>query len=109
MKGGKKLVHSAATSNISLHLNDPQLIVGQGTLGAWEGTKIFRKIQIAVVPIGGGGLISGPAMALKLEPEDQNHSVWEIVRRAGDEAGKHRSRTRGDAGQDWTASLTGCE
>lgn len=44
--------------------DDLQLIAGQGTLGL-EIFQDFPAVQIAVVPIGGGGLISGVAMALK--------------------------------------------
>jgi len=44
--------------------DDLQLITGQGTLGM-EVYDDFPEIDIAVVPIGGGGLISGVSMALK--------------------------------------------
>jgi threonine dehydratase len=44
--------------------DDMQLIAGQGTLGL-EIYQDFPQVDIAVVPIGGGGLISGVAMALK--------------------------------------------
>ncbi|HEV3037140.1 MAG TPA: threonine/serine dehydratase [Candidatus Angelobacter sp.] len=44
--------------------DDMQLITGQGTLGL-EVYKDFPQIEVAVVPIGGGGLISGVSMALK--------------------------------------------
>lgn len=44
--------------------DDPQLIAGQGTLGL-EIHEDWPEVQVAVVPIGGGGLISGVAMALK--------------------------------------------
>src|SRR5260370_141364 len=44
--------------------DDMQLITGQGTLGL-EVFQDFPQIDIAVVPIGGGGLISGVSMALK--------------------------------------------
>ena len=44
--------------------DDEQLIMGQGTVGL-EIYKDWPEIDIAVVPIGGGGLISGIAMALK--------------------------------------------
>jgi threonine dehydratase len=45
--------------------DDPQLIAGQGTLGL-EIYEDFPDVDVAVVPIGGGGLISGVATALKL-------------------------------------------
>jgi threonine dehydratase len=44
--------------------DDIQLITGQGTLGL-EVYEDFPEVDIAVVPIGGGGLISGVSMALK--------------------------------------------
>jgi threonine dehydratase len=44
--------------------DDMQLITGQGTLGL-EIYKDFPQVDVAVVPIGGGGLISGVSMALK--------------------------------------------
>ncbi len=42
----------------------PELIAGQGTVGL-EIMDQFPEVELAVVPIGGGGLISGVAMALK--------------------------------------------
>ncbi len=44
--------------------DDLQLITGQGTLGL-EVYDDFPEADVAVVPIGGGGLISGVSMALK--------------------------------------------
>ena len=44
--------------------DDVQLMTGQGTLGL-EIYEDFPQVDIAVVPIGGGGLISGVSMALK--------------------------------------------
>jgi threonine dehydratase len=44
--------------------DDPELIVGQGTLGL-EIYEDLPEVDVVVVPIGGGGLISGVAMALK--------------------------------------------
>jgi threonine dehydratase len=44
--------------------DDMQLITGQGTLGL-EVFQDFPQVDVAVVPIGGGGLISGVSMALK--------------------------------------------
>lgn len=44
--------------------DDLQLITGQGTLGL-EVYQDFPQVDVAVVPIGGGGLISGVSMALK--------------------------------------------
>src|ERR671924_323226 len=44
--------------------DDPDLIVGQGTLGL-EIHDDLPDVDVVVVPIGGGGLISGVSMALK--------------------------------------------
>ena len=44
--------------------DDPHLIAGQGTLGM-EIYEDFPEADVVVVPIGGGGLISGVSMALK--------------------------------------------
>jgi threonine dehydratase len=44
--------------------DDEQLIAGQGTLGL-EIVQDWSEVDVVVVPIGGGGLISGVAMAVK--------------------------------------------
>jgi threonine dehydratase len=44
--------------------DDEQLIAGQGTLGL-EIVQDLPDVDVVVVPIGGGGLISGVSMALK--------------------------------------------
>lgn len=44
--------------------NDPHIIAGQGTIGL-EVFEQLREVQDVVVPIGGGGLIAGIAIALK--------------------------------------------
>jgi len=44
--------------------DDLELITGQGTVGL-EIVQDWPEVDVAVVPIGGGGLISGIAMALK--------------------------------------------
>jgi threonine dehydratase len=44
--------------------DDRQLMTGQGTVGL-EIAEDWPDVEVAVVPIGGGGLISGVAMALK--------------------------------------------
>ena len=44
--------------------DDPDLIAGQGTLGI-EIMAQFPGVELVVVPIGGGGLISGISMAAK--------------------------------------------
>ncbi len=49
----------------SIHpFDDRQLMAGQGTVGL-EIANDWPEVDIAIVPIGGGGLISGVAMALK--------------------------------------------
>lgn len=44
--------------------NDPQVIAGQGTI-ALEILDDLPDVEVVVLPIGGGGLISGVALALK--------------------------------------------
>ena len=44
--------------------DDFDLITGQGTVG-WEIYADWPEVDVVVVPIGGGGLVSGVAMALK--------------------------------------------
>ena len=44
--------------------DDPRLIAGQGTVGL-EIMEDFAAAEVIVVPIGGGGLISGISMAVK--------------------------------------------
>lgn len=44
--------------------NDPQVIAGQGTVG-WEIVQEAPQIAAVVVPVGGGGLIGGVALAMK--------------------------------------------
>jgi threonine dehydratase len=44
--------------------DDEQLIAGQGTLGL-EIYEDWPEVEMAIVPIGGGGLISGVTLALK--------------------------------------------
>jgi threonine dehydratase len=44
--------------------NDPHIIAGQGTIGL-EIFEQLRDVQDVLVPIGGGGLIAGIAIALK--------------------------------------------
>jgi len=44
--------------------DDEQLIIGQGTVGL-EIYQDWPEVEVAIVPIGGGGLISGVSTALK--------------------------------------------
>lgn len=49
--------------------DDPRVIAGQGTIGL-ELVEQVPEMDVVVVPVGGGGLISGIAMAVKeLRPE----------------------------------------
>lgn len=49
--------------------NDPDIIAGQGTIGR-EIHQELKDIDVVLVPVGGGGLISGIAVALKhLQPD----------------------------------------
>lgn len=49
--------------------NDTFVIAGQGTIGI-EIFEVLPKVDVVLVPIGGGGLISGIALALKtLKPD----------------------------------------
>jgi threonine dehydratase len=49
--------------------NDPQIIGGQGTIGI-ELQRQISRIDCVLVPVGGGGLISGIAGYLKFESEN---------------------------------------
>jgi len=59
----KELVRTKGMTYIH-PFDDPQLIAGQGTLGL-EIVKDWPDLDAVVVPIGGGGLISGVSMAIK--------------------------------------------
>ncbi|MFN3267217.1 MAG: threonine ammonia-lyase [Deinococcales bacterium] len=49
--------------------NDPQIIAGQGTLGL-ELLESLPEVDVLLVPVGGGGLIGGVAIAVKtLRPQ----------------------------------------
>lgn len=53
------------TRTVFIHaFNDPAIIAGQGTVGL-EIAEDLPDVDTVVVPIGGGGLISGVAVALK--------------------------------------------
>ena len=55
--------------------NDPEVIAGQGTIGL-EILEEMPHIDAVVVPVGGGGLISGVAFALKtLRPDIKVYGV----------------------------------
>jgi threonine dehydratase len=59
----KELVHERGLTYIH-PFDDLQLIAGQGTLGL-EVVRDWPDAEVIIVPIGGGGLISGIAMAAK--------------------------------------------
>lgn len=59
----KELVRTEGLTYIH-PFDDPELIAGQGTLGL-EVVTDWPEVDAVVVPIGGGGLISGVAMAVK--------------------------------------------
>jgi threonine dehydratase len=59
----KELVRSEGLAYVH-PFDDEQLIAGQGTLGL-EIAQDWPDVDAVVVPIGGGGLISGVAMAVK--------------------------------------------
>jgi threonine dehydratase len=64
----KELVESEGLTYIH-PFDDEELIAGQGTLGL-EIYQDWPEVEAAIVPIGGGGLISGVTMALKsMNPE----------------------------------------
>ena len=52
---GYTLIHS---------YDDPKLIAGQGTVG-YEVMEDIKDLDAIVVPLGGGGLLSGVAVAVK--------------------------------------------
>jgi threonine dehydratase len=49
--------------------DDPQVIAGQGTIGL-ELAEQVREIEVVVIPVGGGGLASGVALALRARRPD---------------------------------------
>src|SRR5215468_10180748 len=59
----KELVRSEGLTYVH-PFDDEELIAGQGTLGL-EIVEDWPEVEAVIVPIGGGGLISGVAMAVK--------------------------------------------
>ncbi|HYA24229.1 MAG TPA: threonine/serine dehydratase [Terriglobales bacterium] len=51
--------------------NDEQIIAGQGTMGL-EILEDLREVETVLVPVGGGGMISGIATAIKLSKSSVN-------------------------------------
>ena len=69
--------------------DDEEIIAGQGTLGL-ELIEQVPDLEVVLVPVGGGGLISGVAIALKkLRPQGQNH------RGRSDRSARHEEKRRG--------------
>jgi threonine dehydratase len=62
--------HGSARGLTMIHpYDDPLIIAGQGTI-AFEMLRAVNELQTLVIPIGGGGLISGMAIAAKsLKPD----------------------------------------
>ncbi|MEA3020721.1 MAG: threonine dehydratase [Actinomycetota bacterium] len=59
------LGHAAATGAVCVPpFDDPLIIAGQGTVGV-ELLDEAPEVSVVVVPVGGGGLISGVAVAMK--------------------------------------------
>ncbi|MDF1616460.1 threonine ammonia-lyase [Petrocella sp. FN5] len=57
-------IHNDKGATIVHPFDDPYVIAGQGTIGL-EIMKDLEDVDIVIVPIGGGGLISGIACAIK--------------------------------------------
>jgi len=75
------LEHARATGATFVHaFEDEQVIAGQGTLGL-ELAEQVPDAETVVVPVGGGGLAAGVAIALRARRPD--------VRLVGVQAGKH--------------------
>jgi len=58
-----ELAHQEGKSYVSGY-NDPDIIAGQGTIGL-EILEEFPEVEKVLVPVGGGGLIAGIAIAIK--------------------------------------------
>jgi threonine dehydratase len=57
----------ASDGRVFIHpYNDPDIIAGQGTIGL-EILEDLQSVDTIIVPIGGGGLISGIAIAMKTQ------------------------------------------
>jgi threonine dehydratase len=58
--------------------NDEKIIAGQGTVGL-EILEDMPDVETILVPVGGGGLISGVAAAIKLSPRDPNRPRIKVI------------------------------
>ncbi len=70
----ESLEHAYAISETSgatfLHpFNDKNVIAGQGTIGL-EIVQALPEVDVIAVPVGGGGLVSGIAIAVKMQKPD---------------------------------------
>lgn len=82
---------SRETGRVLIHaFDDPQVIAGQGTIGL-EIMDERATVDVLVVPVGGGGLISGIALAAKA----QNPRIKVIGVQAAGAAAMVRSRQAG--------------
>ena len=72
----KALEISKETGAVFVHpFNDPDVIAGQGTCGL-EIVEQLRQFDSVIVPVGGGGLISGISIAIKsLKPSAKVYGV----------------------------------
>jgi threonine dehydratase len=58
--------------------NDEKIIAGQGTVGL-EILEGLPNVETVLVPVGGGGLISGIAAAIKLSNTDLSHPQIKVI------------------------------
>lgn len=58
--------------------DDEKIIAGQGTVGL-EILEDMPEVETVLVPVGGGGLISGVAAAIKLSPSPPNRSPIKVI------------------------------
>ena len=83
--GGEVILHGDAYDDAYAHardlessqgltfihpFDDPEVIAGQGTIGAEILDQAENKIDVVFVPVGGGGLIAGIATLIKLRNPD---------------------------------------
>src|SRR5207302_8485586 len=54
--------------------NDEKIIAGQGTVGL-EILEDLPNVETVLVPVGGGGLISGISAAIKLSNAEISHQI----------------------------------